>query len=246
MTYSQIVVVIAAFLIPAQLTAQTTERDQLALMIVTKTLNAAGGINLLRGIRDFTGKGTITYYWDSEVRGAVTVKGCGRTRFRLDASLPDGMQSRILNNGTGFVKERDGTIRAVPFPTQLIVFPYTELLDALKESPTSIIYVGLVKHHGRLSHHIRVGHQRGSNMSRPPANSSSIDYFIDPNTFLVSSRRDSAANQSHEIDFGDYRSVDGILAPFSITEKVHGQRLLTINLSEFLLNTNIAVDDFEP
>ena len=253
MTYSQAVVVIVALLIPVQLSAQANERDQRALMILTQTINAAGGVDLLNGIHDFTGTGTITYYWDEEVHGTVTVKGSGTTRFRLDASLSGGMKSTVIKNGTGFLKERDGTISVVPFGPHLIVLPYAELVDALNEPAIGVTYIGLVKHHGRFSHHIQVRHERVPRSGRAPANGPKTDYYIDPYTFLISNVVEAAApgasslvHNSQETELADYHLVAGILAPFSITKRAHGQRLLSMNLTEFLFNQNVANDDFKP
>ena len=46
--------------------------------MLTQALNAAGGTSAVSMIQDFTGTGTITYFWaGQEVSGPVTVRGLG-------------------------------------------------------------------------------------------------------------------------------------------------------------------------
>jgi hypothetical protein len=46
--------------------------------------------------------------------------------------------------------------------------------------------------------------------------------------------------------FSDYRAINGILVPFSITERVAGQTTWTIQLSQIAFNTGLGDTDFQP
>jgi hypothetical protein len=229
--------------------AQKSESDAQGLMIVKQTIDAVGGLDLLSSVRDFKGAGTITYHWAEEVQGTVEMKGKGRSSFRLDASLPSGVRSTIVHGGRGFLKQPDN-ITFIPDPSHMVVSPHLALLEALRARSSSVQYVGLVKHHGRLRHDIRVSETRLGIIG--PFDRLKVDYFIDPKTFLIVGMREPMprtpllARQWHEFDFDDYRRIGGALIPFSIKETVHEQLLLSITLTDFVLNANITTDDFEP
>jgi len=122
-------------------TSQTVQKDPQALSVLTQALNAAGGSAALSPIQDFKGTGTITYYWGGEeVNASVTVKGRGTGQFRLDATLPDGVRSWAVNNGTGFVRNPDGTVWPVEYDNTVnsgsLTFPYAHLAMFLGDSLT--------------------------------------------------------------------------------------------------------------
>lgn len=47
------------------------------------------------------------------------------------------------------------------------------------------------------------------------------------------------------IEFGDFRTVNGVLVPFSISTKLMGQETLTIHLSSVVFNSNLSSEDFK-
>ena len=47
-----------------------------------------------------------------------------------------------------------------------------------------------------------------------------------------------------EIDFADFRVVNGVRIPFSITTKVHDQTMLQIRLWDVHFNTNLSDEQF--
>ncbi len=92
-TYILSLVTFSACLLPCIVSAQTAQRDRQAISIINQTLAAGGGAALLSTIQDFTGTGSITYYWDPQVNGSMTVKGRGLGQFRIDATLPNGRRT---------------------------------------------------------------------------------------------------------------------------------------------------------
>lgn len=81
---------------------------------------------------------------------------------------------------------------------------------------------------------------------------STRDYFIDAASFqllstvdMVYPQRDPASGHSREIFFSDYRLVNGILVPFSISETVVGQRTWTIQVNQITFNSGLRDTDFE-
>jgi len=250
---------LSAPLIGQQTPPQTVKRDPQAVAILMQALNAAGGVAALSAIHDFAGSGAITYYWASkEVQGNATIRGRGTGQFRLDTTLPNGVRSVAVNNGTGSVKEVDGTTTPIPYHNAVnfgsVTFPYMYLVAALQDSAISMSYVGLETTDGRQAHHIRMRRvfAPDTELTQIHTKLTTREFFIDPVTFHLLSTLDmvhpkykSTEDLPHEMQFSDYRPVSGVLVPFSITEIGWGQRTLTIQLNQITFNTGLHDTDFE-
>ena len=245
----------------SQQPSPTAQRDPQATTVINLALNAAGGIAALSQIQDYTGSGTIVYSWaDSQVQGSVTVKGRGLAQFRLDATLPAGVRSFIVSNGTGSLRELDGTTTPIPYYQAVnfgssVVFPLVHLLAALLNTSTNITYQGLVTRAGHQVHDIRV-----QGLSAPAATTAGVqanipaqDFFIDSSTFqLISTlgkaypKDGSLSAAPAEVQFSDYRQVNGILLPFAVTTLIAGQSASAIQLNQVTFNNNLTDSDFRP
>ncbi len=251
-------IVASALVVPA-FAQQTPVRDPQALAILSQTLSAGGGMAQVRAIQDFTATGAITYFWaGDEVQGNVTLRGRGPWQFRLDANLPNGVRSWAVNNGSGSLREPSGTTTSIPFHNAVnfgsLTFPLAHLAAALQEPSMSISYAGIVTTGGRQAHQIRVRQVFNSQSDANDAvgKLTARDYFIDVATFqilgtldMVHPQRDPADNHAHEIQFSDYRLANGILVPFSITERVAGQRTWNIQLDRISFNVGLRDTDFQ-
>jgi len=241
-----------------QTSGTAVPRDPQAMAVITKALNAAGGVSALAAIQDITATGTITYYWaGEEVQGTVKVKGRGTGQFRLDATLLNGVRSWAVNNGTGFVKEMDGSNNQIPYHNTVnfgnLTFPLYFMSTVAQDTSTSVIYVGLETKNSNQVHHVRTQKVFPSN-----ADASAIltklttrDFFIDSATFHLVSTLDmvhpvnaSTIDYSHEMQFSDNRFVNGVLVPFSIVEVATGQRTYSIQLNQVTFNTGLQDSDF--
>lgn len=237
----------------------TPTRDPQAVAILNQSLQAAGGSQALAAIQDFTASGSITFYWAGQkVSGSVTIKGRGLAQYRMDASVDGGVESLVVNGNNGSVKNIDGSTRTFS-PDELVYFaspsfPSTQVMAALQNTSTSISFVGEVTHDGRQVDDVRV--QKVYSKADDPlgfrAKLATRDFFIDPATFQVVSSQDSAhpihilsALCPHEMQFSDYRTVNGVLVPFAITETVCGQTTDRINLSQIVFNTGLTDSDFQ-
>jgi hypothetical protein len=52
-------------------------KDPQAVSVLNQALTVAGGAAAIRAIADYTATGNITYHWNPEVQGVVTVRGLG-------------------------------------------------------------------------------------------------------------------------------------------------------------------------
>src|SRR5882762_8362472 len=105
-------------------------KDPQAVSIVSQALAVGGGAQAIAAIADYTATGNITYHWDQDVQGSVTVLGLGLGQCRLDANLPRGLRSWAVTDGRMSLKAEDGS--AKPIHSQIamhlsgLVVPYLE------------------------------------------------------------------------------------------------------------------------
>ncbi len=267
MVYHRSFVLILTFVVCAPLAGQQTpptsppqaQRDPQAIAVVTHALTAAGGASAIAAVQDFTATGNITYYWaDEEVGGTVKVKHRGITKFRLDASLAGGTRAVVARDGTGFVRKTDGgeMILGRPLAVNLgsTTFPIMRLSAALQDASTSLTYLGPVTHNGQQVYEVK------ARMTYSPSDDSSgrlgelteKEFFIDVNSLQVICVRDMAylrdnfsVGIQHEVQFADFRQINGLAVPFSVTETINGQRTMAIQLNAITFNTNLTDSDFE-
>ena len=243
----------------AQQTSSTTvQRDQQAWTVLSQVVKAAGGQAALAAIQDITGSGTVTYYWaGQEVQGTVTLKGRGTGQFRLDAILTTGSRSWAVNNGAGFEKETDGTVKQIPYHNTVnlgnLAFPLSFIASAAQDSSTKITYVGLESKNGGQVHHIRTQRVFPSNADPTGAFArlTTREFFIDSVTLQIVSTQDmvhpadaSTIDYPRETQFSDYRTVNGVRVPFSIVEVATGQRTYAIQLNQVTFNSGLQDSDF--
>lgn len=260
------VLVIALFLIPLaarpsltqQPAANAGQRDAQALTVLSQVLKAAGGQAALAAVQDFTAKGNVTYSWGQGVQGSAIVKGRGLHQFRVDATLPDGLHSWIVNDNSTFQRKPDGSVSRLPSQNSLkpasMTFPLILLLTVVQDTSFNITYRGLITRSGQQLHDILVQKTFPSGVDPVGAlgRITKADIFIDPNALTVQTLEDAAYRKdggpgeySRQVEFSNYHITNGILVPFSITESVAGQQTTTIQLTQITFNTGLTDNDFE-
>ncbi len=238
---------------------QVPQRDPQAVLVLTQCLTAAGGVQAFSAIQDFTGTGNITYYWSGkEVPAAAIVRGRGTSEFRLDASLPDGMQSWAVASWKGSLKSTSGKITQIPAYNAInlgsLTLPFLEMANALKDSSVSVSLVDQEQINGRSAYRITV--QRTFGAAVDPRGTMSgwtrKDYLIDATTSLPAEIHimthpveTHLRSYLQEIVVTDYRSTNGVVLPFSITEKIGGQTTWTIQLNSIAVNTGLTDSTFQ-
>ncbi len=75
-------------------------QDAHALSLLSQALAVGGGAQAVAAISDYTATGNITYYADEAAQGTVTAMGTNSQEFRLDATLPSGVRSWAVHDGT--------------------------------------------------------------------------------------------------------------------------------------------------
>jgi hypothetical protein len=238
---------------------QQPTRDARALLVLAQSLNAAGGVQAVAAVKDFTATGTITYNWAGQrVEGSVTFRGLGLDDFRLDAVLPGGTRSWAVSNLAGALKETDGTVTSIPLHNAVnlggLTFPYFAMLAALVDTTTTVTYVGPVQVNGAQAYQVRVARTLGAQGAGAATveQMTTRDFFVDAGNYLPVAIRDTThpirgASEAylHGIEFSGYQAVSGLRVPFSIAEKVGGQTIWMARISSVSFNTGLADADFQ-
>jgi hypothetical protein len=228
-------------------------KDAQALAVVSQSLVAAGGSSIVTAITDYTATGDVTYYMDVDrnVQGNVTLRGKGLNQFRLDANLPSGMRSEAIDGWTT-IKAKDGSVHKLhtqsPLAPARLILPYLQLSAALNSRGLSLSYVGLVDVDGQPLHHIQVQRVVPGAPDRYKAISEylTVNYFVDPSTFQIVMIQDVAPeHRVRQVRYSDFRPVNGLVVPFSISERLGGQDTWIIHLSKITLNSGLQDSDFE-
>jgi hypothetical protein len=238
---------------------QVAQRDAQAITVLSTCLNSSGGLSALGAVQDYSATGTITYFWaGQEITGNLTAHGMGTTDFRLDAGLPNGSRSWLVSSGQGTVKEVSGTTSTISYTDALSLagysFPFLGIANLLSDTSSAIKYVGVVEMNGHTAHQIQA--QKTFSAQVDPdgllGKATSQTFFIDTTTFQLI-ELDSIFHQegrstdayTRSVQFSDYRVVNGINAPFQLSESISGQKTLSIQFSSISFNTGLTDSDFQ-
>lgn len=246
--------------INSQQSVETPQRDPYAIQVLNQCLVAAGGMQALSGIQDYTATGTVTYFWaGGPDQGSATVRGRGTGQFRFDASLPTGQRFWTVSKSIGSAKEIDGTLRSIPYHNAIhlgsLTFPFPKVLAALQDSSWTISDMGVVEVSGRQAN--RIGIRKNLVAKADPSGLltrlTAQEFFVDTVTSqllrtvdMVHPEKKSTVDYQHEVEFSDYRVVSGLLVPLSITESIGGVKLWTLQLNQINFNTGLRDSDFLP
>jgi hypothetical protein len=227
-----------------------SSQDPQAVSIVNQALSVTGGISAISAIDDYTATGNVTYHMATDVQGTVTVRGSVLNRLRIDANLPTGMRSEVI--GPGFTcKEENGVIWypqfQVPMSPESLVLPHLLLTPALIAPGFTLRYKGIVELDGRQAHEIEV--ERVLQISNVPDSIrkyNTVDFFIDTSSFQVVMTQDLVLNERvRHVRYADFRLINGISVPFSISEEISGQPSWQIQFHQFSFNSGLQESDFK-
>jgi hypothetical protein len=241
-------------------TSSPPNRDEKAVSILTVALDAAGGASAFAAIQDYRATGTATYYWaGQEFTGNTTISGRGNDQFRIVTTLPNGTYVMTVSNRGGTIREVTGKTTPLPFHNAAnkgnLTFPLAELAVRLRDNSVAISYVGATTFNGVTVHQVRTYRVLGPDSGNGQLLNklTTRDFFIDTQSFqvvgtldMVHPNENATRDYRHELVFADFRTVDGVLVPFSITESIAGQHTWTIQLSAINYNVGLADVDFQP
>jgi hypothetical protein len=219
---------------------------------------AAMGAAQTATVQDFTATGDITYYWaGQEEKGSATVRGRGLNELRFDSVLANGTRSWAVDEGTGNLRDTNGKITPIPFHNAItlgsLIFPSARLQSLTTDTAASISYGDILSVGNQNFEHLAV--HKDLFQKDPDGSGNRLmdaDFYFDPATNLLVGihdqthpRRSMTVDVPHAVYFGDYRAIDGVMVPFSISEFVGGQKVWSLQLSDIKFNTGLSDTDFQ-
>jgi hypothetical protein len=234
------------------------QRDAQAIEILDRVVLAAGGAQALASVHDMTESGEITFYWGKDVKGPLTIQALGGNHFRMEADLPQGKSTWIVKDGVGSKKDGDKA-KSISRENALnlcnLTYPIGHVTGALADSATDVSIAGIEKREDRSVYRLRVKGKLGLVGDGSPT-SVVKDLIVDALTFDILSVEDHPFRTykrggmpsdiaPREIDFADFRAVNGVRVPFSISTKLQGQKTLSIRVSGMTFNNDLTVSDFQ-
>jgi hypothetical protein len=240
--------------------AQTATKDPKAISILMSAIEAAGGVDTVGALKDMSASGSITYFWaGKEVVGSVAIKGLGVDRFRFDATLPDGPVSWVVRGTTGFARDQNGKVSQFPLHKALsadnLMFFIPRLVLWVTDPNIGVQYIGTTSVQGALVHHISIQRAPPSQLAGATAarlsQVMSKDLYIDSTTSLITRIEDQIYPVGtvtdplpHVVLFSDYRTVNGIVLPFSADEQIDGVSVSRLALDTVVFNTGLTDSAF--
>jgi len=200
----------------------------------------------------------MTFYWCKNVKGPVTIRALGGNRFRMEADLPLGKSTWIVKDGVGSKKESETVVsisRLNAINLGDLTYPVGHVEAALADSATKISFVGIEKREGRSVYRLQVAGRLGLMGDGIPG-SVAKDLIVDVLTFEILSVEDHpyrtykaggrfSDTAPREIEFGDFRVVNGVRVPFSISTTLQGQRTLSIRVGAVTFNDHVSEEEFQ-
>jgi hypothetical protein len=248
-----------AFFLSLSLTAQqTVTTSPQALLLLQRSHSALAGSQTLT---DVTLSGTARRIAGSDDEsGSVTVKAMATGAMRLDFSLPSGTRSevRAISDGApaGNWSGPDGvshSIAAHNLSTDWGWFPAFTLSSLNGSATTVLTYVGQETRNGRSVQHVGVQQQFPSQKGNTALlqHLSQMEIYLDATTALPVSLvynthpdNDAGLDLPVELDFSDYRAVNGAQVPFHVQKSLNNSLYLDLQFQTTALNTGLTANTF--
>ena len=222
----------ALLCVPSVTYAQTVDE------IIAKNIAAKGGETRLRAVQTLRQSGSINIQGQT---AQLTVVAKRPNLSRQDITIMgtaitmafDGAKAWMLNPMVGPDPIEMPAEQAEMIKDQADIDG--PLLD-YKSKGSTVELVGLEDANGKKAFHLRV-----SRKGLPPT-----EIFIDSTMYLdVKSVTAVPGSGTMEVTFGDYRSVDGMMVPFSIKSSAAGMTISELKLDKVEFNVTLPADAFK-
>lgn len=234
-------------------------RDSEGLAILEKAVIAAGGSQSIRQIKDFTASGKITRYGgEAPVSNPVELYGRGLDQLKMNTDTVDGPHVIVVNHGVGKIVTQKQVIPISPMNSSnlsLVNFPAPFLAAALNDTHANVSFMGIEKIGNSSAYVVRIirGVPERLLQDERFKKIRSSEVLIDSTNSLILAvrhpffgRAARAREVLRQLEFADFRQVNGLIIPFTVNEKMGGQSTWTISLSKINFNVGLTDDNFKP
>lgn len=239
-------------------TALSPQRDPQAVALAQQSLAAMGGAQAL-SLGDSLATGQIQSFRSdgTSVTFPVTKKSKGTKMLRTEVQRPEGTRLIIINNGVGAVQKPDGTSRSLfsnnTVAARVAHIPALSFLSEWQSSTTEIRFVRSDTLNTRPVQVIALCYIPTSDPHWVGSYRTTTQtlFYIDQATSTVTkieyqnfAESDSNVSEKIELFFTDYRSISGVLVPFTQTSYADGRLRTTLTLSSVAFNTSLPDSQF--
>jgi hypothetical protein len=241
----------------AQQTATTSPQGAVHLQ------QALGALAGATSIADVTLSGTARRIAGSDDEtGTVVLKAMSTGEARADFSFPSGPRSEVYANSekgpVGSWSGPDGVSKAIPLYNALVDsawFSPALMLGKLSSSSSAVVsYAGAESHRGLAVEHLSASRQfpnAPSQISALMQRHSQMEVYVDPSTSLPTAisfnthpDKDAFRDIPVEIQYSDYRLVNGVQTPFHVQKYFNGGLILDLQFERADLNTGLSPSSF--
>jgi hypothetical protein len=237
---------------------QPAIQDPQAVALVAKAMAALTGAT---GVNDITLTGTATRTAASDVEsGTVVLKALGTTDSRMDLSLSNGTRHEVRNYSSSAPQGSwiglDGSPHSMSMHncmTDAAWFaPQLSVLSQLSNPNLIVSYIGQENRAGAAVQHLQFALQSPSTDPTGLFQRLSVEeVYLDASTllpvalaFTTHPDNDAGVNIPVEIDFSNYRQVNGVQIPFHVQKFFNGTLFLDVTVQSAVLNSGIPPSDF--
>jgi hypothetical protein len=207
-------------------------------------------------IRDVTLTGSVT--WNGSDTGTATLEALGTGESRMDLALTGGTRTEIRDAQAGapigqWISPNNSSGKFVPHNCWTDAVWFFPALGSLAAGPNVVLsYIGQESRNGATVQHIQsYQYQTGQFPSPSPQQLSTMDFYLDANTFLpvaltFNAHPDNDANTNLlvEVDFSNYRAIGGVVVPLHIQKYQQGNLMIDVVVSGASFNTGLPLTIF--
>jgi hypothetical protein len=240
------------FVVTAQESQQTIQRDPQALAILQQSFAAMGGAVPSDSVA--AGAVTLTEGSNTE-KGGIKILTRGLHQSAEYIQLSDGERKTVYSRLAGNADNRDRSGPSAPRfapGNQSPHFPLVLVAGALTDPDMALRYFGQVELDGSNVHHIRFWKVFSAQPRLQPfAELTAKDIWIDSATGLpvklAYEQREAAGAASRilvEVSYGEYRNFGGVLYPLSSQRSLNGTPWAAIYIHTVTTNTGLTETQF--
>ncbi len=214
-----------------------------AAEILAKVIEAQGGRKVLAGIKDSTSTADMELV-TMGISGTGTMYNKEPNKMRLDMEFMGMMMTQAFDGETAWqINPQTGGIEDLPSELAAVMadssFGNAALLDPQK-------YGIAYKYQGKQT----VDGKEYLALDRVHSSGYVITYLIDPSTYLISRTKQKSFDEmlaeiEEESILSDYKEVDGVMTPHTITVVRDGTEFVTLTLSAVSFNTGLEDSFFQ-
>lgn len=254
-----VVVYLCFVLVLSTSARQTTTQAAQAPVFLQSAFAALGGAI---SVSDVTLTGTARRIAGSDDEtGTVTVKALAAGAARIDLNLSSGLRSETVNisaSPAGSWSGPDAIAHRIADHNLLLIdpawfFPLFPISRGLATGYTAT-YIGQETRNGKSVQHIAIAETSGVQFpagSPSLAHLSQMDFFLDATTlvptaatFNIHPDNDAGRDIPIEIQFSDYRNVNGMQIPFHVQKFLNNGLILDLQFSSSAVNTGLSATEF--